>query len=236
MRKVVLTAALGIVLAFSGQLFAGGTYSIGKDKDGLYMQTDNDGTWDIAQEDVRYFRVGQKGRYQTGADENGTFIETGKNRKFYIDLNERERIEREIEEFNTEQERLAATAETKVVIKGNQVLVPVVLCYGDNETEALLLMDTGASGTVLHKNLAESLNLKEDIKGEIIVAGGKTVKSSVEKLKAVKVGPVTKKDLYVHVIDHQGPPVEHQGLLGMDFLRGLEYKVDFKKQVIEWKL
>ena len=183
-----------------------------------------------------YFRVGEKGRYHTGVDANGTYIKVGKNRKFYVDLSEREKIEREIEEFNNEQERLAASNETKVMIKGNQVLVPVVLCYGQNEAEALLLMDTGASGTVLHKNLAENLNIKGEIKGEIVVAGGGKVQSTVDKLTFIRIGPITRKDQYVHIIEYQGPPVDHQGLLGMAFLRGLEYRIDFKKQVIEWKL
>jgi len=235
MRKRVISLAFALFLAFTSDLFADGTYSIGRDKQGVYMQTDKDGAWYIAEEHLRYFRVGEKGRYHTGDDAGGAYIELAKSRKFYIDISARERTERGIEEFNLMQERLDVSAETKIVVRGNQVLVPVVLCGGKAETEVLLLMDTGASRTVLHKDIAETLDIKGGGKGEIIVAGGKTVQTVVRKLNCIKVGPIKKTDLNVHIIEHQGPPVEYQGLLGMDFLRGLEYRIDFKKHVIQWK-
>jgi predicted aspartyl protease len=236
MRKVALVAAFGLFLMLTTELFADGTYVINKDKEGLYMQTDKDGSWCIAKEDAKHFRIGEKGRYRTGVDANGAYIEVGKKRKFYVDFSEREKLERKIEEFNNEQKRLSAsTSETQVVIKGNQVLVPVVLCHGQNEVEALLLMDTGTTGTVLYKNLAENLNMKGKGEGEIVLASGGKIQSTVDKLTFLRIGPITKNDLYVQIIEYQGPPVEHQGLLGMDFLRELEYKIDFKRQVIEWK-
>jgi clan AA aspartic protease (TIGR02281 family) len=235
MGKGVISVVFGLVLVLTSDLFADGTYSIGRDKQGVYMQTDRDGAWYIAEEHLRYFRVGEKGRYHTGDDAGGAYIELDRSRKFYIDPAAREKSERDIEEFNLKQGRLDASTETKVVIKGNQVLVPVVLSCGNAETEGVFLMDTGASRTVLHKEIAETLGIKGGGKGEIIVAGGKTLQTTVKKLNRITVGPITKTDLYVHIIEHQGPPVEFQGLLGMDFLRGLEYRIDFKKHVLQWK-
>jgi clan AA aspartic protease (TIGR02281 family) len=235
MRKGVVSIAFGLVLVLASDLLADGTYCIGRDKQGVYMETDKDGAWYIAKEHLRYFRVGEIGRYHTGDDAGGAYIELDRSRKFYIDLGAREKSERDIEEFNLKQGKLDVSAETKVEIKGNQVLVPVLLSCGKAETECVLLMDTGASRTVLHKEVAETLGIKRGGRGEIIVAGGKTLQTTVKKLNAITVGPITKTDLYVHIIEQQGPPVEYQGLLGMDFLRGLEYRIDFKKHVIQWK-
>jgi len=39
----------------------------------------------------------------------------------------------------------------------------------------------------------------------------------------------------IGVVVHKGPPVKFGGLLGMDFLRGLKYYIEFKNQTIKWE-
>jgi predicted aspartyl protease len=65
--------------------------------------------------------------------------------------------------------------------------------------------------------------------------GGKTIATHITKLNYVKVGPFKKENLYAGIIEHEGPEVPHQGLLGMNFLKNLEYRIDFEKQVLVWK-
>ena len=47
MRKGVFNIAFGLVLALASDLFADGSYSIGRDRQGVYMETDKDGAWCI---------------------------------------------------------------------------------------------------------------------------------------------------------------------------------------------
>jgi predicted aspartyl protease len=124
---------------------------------------------------------------------------------------------------------------TKVTIRGNQVLVPATLGYGGKEVQASLLLDTGAEMTVIHRPIAEQLNIPLTPGAHVRVGGGRVINASVAKLDYVRVGPYEAKEIQAWVVFPQGPPPKEDGALGMNFLRGLEYSIDFENQVIRWK-
>ena len=125
---------------------------------------------------------------------------------------------------------------TKVTIRGNQVFVPVIFANGDAVAQAVLLLDTGATVTSISPGIAAQLNIDPARTKKTIgqVVGGGLLEVSWVKLAYISVGPYTKTDLDVAIIEHKGPPIRYDGLLGMNFLRGLKYSINFDEQTINW--
>lgn len=126
--------------------------------------------------------------------------------------------------------------ETKVQIQDNRIIVPVTVSNIGIDVAANLLLDTGASHTVLHRQVAEQLHIITIAKGFAKTAGGQNILSELGKVDALKVGPVLMKDAQVIVFTHQGPPAGYDGLLGMNFLSRVQYNIDYERQVISWQV
>ena len=225
-----------IVLAFAvPHVYAGGLYVVGRDDQGVYLQTDKGNSWYIGRRDLKYFTVGEKGQYTVGRDSKGTYIKAGKNRKFYVANISDAQVDKEIEAFNKSQNKMKRDkGESRVVVVGNQVLVPVTFQNDFRKVDALLLLDTGAAITVLHRDVAEQLKLKPLKKGRAQVVGGKTIPMTLTMIDSLETGGVRKNNLQVGIIDHQGMQTRDRGFLGMNFLQGLRYKINYQKQTIQW--
>ena len=234
-RWLILFVYLLFLISLPVRLLADGTYYVGRDDGGIFFQTQQDGGWYIDALDLRYFKIGQTGTYSIKMDRNGTYLLTDKKRKFYLDTSAKEQLENEIADYNDKQLNVSSQQVTKVVIKGNQVLVPVTIGYSRKKIEGLLLLDTGASIVTLHRDFVEKLKIKNTQKTKLMVVGGETITADVVKLDFVEVGRIKKTELYGVIVDHVGPPVSHKGLLGMNFLSGLGYRIDFEKREIIWK-
>ena len=233
LQATIAICILILLIVFPPNLQAGGKYHIGKDEGGIYMQTDQNGSWYIDPAHLDHFFVGETGRYTIVSDPEGTFIQTGKGAKYYINLNALDEWERERETFNARHQ--AAGTQTKVdLLDGVHILVPVALESNGHRIQARMLLDTGASIMVLHRKVADRLHLKSVGKAKLLIAGGKILDSDIVSLDAVGVGPIKKKGLQASVIPHDGPEVRYQGLLGMNFLKGTNYRIDFDRQVIQW--
>lgn len=140
---------------------------------------------------------------------------------------------RKAAEAKAARERQRALLSTPVVISGLQVFVPVTLTNGDAETEAMLLLDTGATSSVITPEVAARLNIGETDNVRVGVVGGRVLRARKGVLTRMQVGPIRRASQEV-VIIRQRAGTMGDGLLGMSFLGGLKYTIDFQKQTLNW--
>jgi predicted aspartyl protease len=124
--------------------------------------------------------------------------------------------------------------ETRVIIKANHVIVPVRLGYRGQEVITYLLLDTGASITTLHNRVGEQLNISSGRPAVVRVADGRSIRVYSVDMDYIVVGPHRISNFKAHLIDYKGKADPFDGLLGMNFLREVNYHVDFKRQLISW--
>jgi len=120
-----------------------------------------------------------------------------------------------------------------VFISGRQVFVPVKLKNGNAETEAILLLDTGATSSVITPEVAARLNIGETENVRVSVVGGRVLNAKKLIVSEMRVGPVRREKQEV-VIIRQRQGAMGDGLLGMSFLAGLKYTIDFQNQRLNW--
>jgi hypothetical protein len=125
--------------------------------------------------------------------------------------------------------------QTPVVIEKNRVLVPAEVSMGSRTVKLQLLLDTGATRTVFHRQSIAELDLPSGKSYKARVAGGGIVNSKKIQFRKVKIGPFEISKAKAMVINLEGRTVPFDGMLGMDFLKNHPYQIDFENKLIVWE-
>ena len=114
-----------------------------------------------------------------------------------------------------------------VMLSHNSIIVPVTF---NRSLTANLLLDTGASMTMISRRIATGLSLYAN-RSRVFSGVGGAVTAQVARLDSIKVGDAEIGGIDVSIHDlSQGRQFE--GLLGMDFLGRFQVSVDAAKQLL----
>ena len=126
-------------------------------------------------------------------------------------------------------------SQTPAMIRGSRVMVPVVVAVGDRTAHLMLLLDPGATYTVLHRAAVKELPFQAGKATDVKVAGGRKIKAEPAMTQHLDIGPYILKDFPVMLITPQSAGLPYDGLLGMDFLKDHPYEVNFDSEMVYWK-
>jgi predicted aspartyl protease len=119
------------------------------------------------------------------------------------------------------------TITVPVVMNGSSVIVPVTL---NGVRKANLVLDTGATITVVSRQIARSLALSPLGTSKVGTVGGMVI-LPLARLGSLKVGDAEVQDLVVSIHDFSPDP-RVEGLLGLDFLKNFHLSLDAKRSLL----
>lgn len=128
-----------------------------------------------------------------------------------------------------------AKSYTRVAIVKNQIFVPVVLVNKGRKVSAKMILDTGASSTIIYPGLAARLGMNRNpvAVGLSKIANGSQVTSYQANVDLIQVDGSALRNPEVIIM----PSVSDlgvDGLLGNTFLRFFHFSVDYDNQLIVW--
>jgi predicted aspartyl protease len=116
----------------------------------------------------------------------------------------------------------------KVAIKRRSGGIPIIDVTFNGKQTSEMLLDTGASSTLINERLASALKLKIIGTRRASIADGSVVELPIAQLKSMEAGGRILKNVNVAIA-----PGDAAGLLGQDFFDG--YDLTIKENVVEFR-
>jgi len=169
---------------------------------------------------------------QTRQEESNTLSKSERERRALVleRIETRDGAEAEMRKIEAEMDELEQPAS----VEGNSVKIPVEMRYLGRTLTLNLIVDTGATRTLLHRSAIRGFNAVPRPAGYATVVGGARIPTSVMTINRMSFGPVERNGAEVLVIDPQSN-LPYDGLLGMDVLSTVKYEIDLQRGLVIWE-
>lgn len=155
-------------------------------------------------------------------------------RRAELELERQERLSaQQQQQYLRQLDQAIAALQTPLTMWGNSVLLPVKVTVRGRTVNTLMVLDTGASSTVFHRDKLARLPIDARPSGYAQVASGDVIETFSARFDRIEIGPYVMNGAHAGIIDFKGAG-PHDGLLGMDFLRQVDYRIDFAASQIIW--
>ncbi|PLX90034.1 MAG: hypothetical protein C0620_14410 [Desulfuromonas sp.] len=124
---------------------------------------------------------------------------------------------------------------TPVEIIHNQVVVPVTLQNNRKELTVHLVVDTGATISLLDQEMVRLLRLKKVRSAKAHLADGSTLTVDIARLASLSVGPLQVNQVQVALVEREKGIRIGDGLLGMNVLKHRPHRIDYQQKCIIWE-
>ncbi|WP_162301251.1 retropepsin-like aspartic protease family protein [Nitrincola tibetensis] len=171
-------------------------------------------------------------QYRNQLEVRGTQLTPERRNELDLKRQEQQNVQ-QLQQHLRQLDQAISALHTPLTMRGNSVMLPVKVTLQGRTANTLMILDTGASSTAFHRDKLSRLPIDARPSGYAQVASGDLIETFSARFDRIEIGPYRIDGPRASIIDFQGSGA-HDGLLGMDFLRRVDYRIDFEASQIIW--
>jgi len=121
---------------------------------------------------------------------------------------------------------------TKIRITGGQIYIPVTLVNNGYKKTLNMVLDTGCSVTTVSLKHLNAIRANLGAPTRSTLADGSIIHGQISRIDKIQVGSKRERDFHVNATRVAG--AKNTGLLGLNFLKNHEFKIDFDRELLVW--
>lgn len=121
---------------------------------------------------------------------------------------------------------------TKIRITGGQIYIPVTIVNNGYKKTLNMVLDTGCSVTTVSLKDLKAIRANLGAPTRSTLADGSVIHGQKSRIDKIQVGSKRERNFHINATKVAGS--QNTGLLGLNFLKNHEFKIDFDRELLVW--